>query len=72
MNEGCLERVFDAENEHENRLIWEQYGSELAGDFGTKLCGKPVVWGGRCEEHKVERRTGKDRRGTHRGPNTHS
>ena len=63
MNKGCLERVFDAEHEKENRSIWEEYGSELAADFGTKPCGKPVVRGDRCEKHKVERRTGEgDRR----------
>lgn len=59
---GCIERVFDHENAAQNMAIWKEYGSELAGDFGTKLCGKPVVWGDRCEEHKVERRKGKDRR----------
>jgi len=62
MDEGCLEQVFDEEHYAENLSIWNTYGSELAGDFGTTLCGKPVVWGYRCEEHKVERRSGKDRR----------
>ena len=55
---GCDERVFDRENYQENLSVWSQYGSELAGDFGTKPCGRPVVWGGKCEEHKVERRKG--------------
>jgi hypothetical protein len=59
---GCDKKVFDWENEKENTAIWNTYGSELAGDFGMKLCGKPVVWGGRCEEHKVERREGTERR----------
>ncbi len=62
MDEGCLQWVFDEEHYEENKAIWEMYGSELAGNFGKKLCGKPVVWGDRCEEHKVERRSGKDRR----------
>jgi hypothetical protein len=62
MNEGCLEWVFDRENAADNERVWNTYGSELAGNFGTKLCGKPVVWGERCEEHKIERRIGKDRR----------
>lgn len=63
MNDGCQERVFDVENADQNMQIWNQYGSELAGDFGMKFCGKPVVWGERCEQHKVERRKGKkDRR----------
>ena len=61
-DEGCDERVFDWDNYRENLSTWNQYGSELAGDFGTKRCGKPVAWGGKCEEHKVERRSGKDRR----------
>lgn len=32
------------------------YGSELAGNFGMILCGDPVVWGGKCKQHKIERR----------------
>jgi hypothetical protein len=62
---GCDERVFDHEHYEENLAIWNTYGSELAGDFGTKLCGKPVVRAGKCEQHKVERRKefgGGDRR----------
>jgi hypothetical protein len=62
MNHGCQERVFDWENYEENKAIWNTYGSELAGDFGTKLCGAPIVWGERCEQHKKERRSGEDRR----------
>jgi hypothetical protein len=62
---GCDERVFDHENYQENLAIWNMYGSELAGDFGTKRCGRPVAWGGKCEEHKVERRKGG--RGRRRG-----
>ena len=61
-SDTCLEKIFDNENAAENIAIWNQYGSELASDFGTKLCGKPVVWGNRCEQHKQERRSGKDRR----------
>lgn len=58
----CIEKVFDHENVEMNESIWNMYGSELAGDFGMKRCGKPVVWGERCEEHKIERRSGVDRR----------
>lgn len=53
---GCNERVFDYEHAAENESIWNTYGSELAGDFGTKACGEPVVRDGKCEKHKVERR----------------
>ena len=62
MNEGCDSLMLDWKNHQENLSIWNRYGSELGGSFGTKRCGKPVVWGGKCEEHKVERRSGKDRR----------
>ena len=62
MSAICTEKVFDKENESTNTYIWNMYGSELAADFGTKFCGKPAVWGNRCEEHKVDRRKGKDRR----------
>lgn len=55
---GCIERVFDHENAEENKAIWTEYGSELAADFGMKDCGEPVVRGGKCEKHKVERRKG--------------
>ena len=60
----CVELIFDAENADSNTATWNTYGSELAGGFGVKYCGKPVVWDGRCEEHKIERRSGKDRRQT--------
>jgi hypothetical protein len=59
----CEEMVLDLENTDSNVQVAHSYGSELAGNFGLIPCGKPVVWGGRCEEHKVERRGGKDRRG---------
>lgn len=60
---GCNQMVFDYENAAENMKIWNEYGSELAADFGMKPCGKEVVRDGKCEEHKVERRKGKkDRR----------
>lgn len=42
--------------------IANTYGSELASNFGMIDCGQPVVWGGKCEIHKVERRGGTDRR----------
>lgn len=58
----CTKKIFDKENEIANTAIWKQYGSELAADFGTKFCGKPAVRGNRCEEHLIERRSGKDRR----------
>ena len=48
--------VFDHEHAAENQAIWNEYGSELAGDFGMIPCGKPVVRDGKCEQHKVERR----------------
>lgn len=53
---GCNKMVFDWEHAAENMAIWEQYGSELAGNFGMKECGKLVVRDGKCEEHKIERR----------------
>ena len=59
---GCDTMVFDEENAEWNLEVWNTYGSELAGDFGFVPCGKPVVWGGKCEDHKVERRNGWDRR----------
>ena len=61
----CTYRIFDKDNQEVNTSVWNQYGSELAGDFGTRLCAKPAVWGNRCDEHKVERRSGKDRRQAH-------
>jgi len=60
---GCDKMIFDWENADANMIIAHTYGSELAGNFGMKECGAPVVWGGKCEQHKVERRKGKsDRR----------
>ena len=53
---GCNERVTDWENLDSNMSIAMTYGSELAGDFGTVPCGKPIVWDGKCDEHKKERR----------------
>lgn len=56
-SETCTERIFDRENLESNMAIWNTYGSELAGDFGTKPCGKPTVWGQNyCWKHKKERR----------------
>jgi hypothetical protein len=60
---GCNVMVFDHAHAKENQAIWDEYGSELAADFGMIPCGKPVVRDGKCEEHKVERRKGNgDRR----------
>lgn len=62
---GCNEMVFDHENADSNLSIAMTYGSELAGNFGMKECGQPAVRGGKCEQHKVERRKawgGGDRR----------
>ena len=61
---GCDELVFDREHADENLSIANTYGSELAGNFGMIECGEPVVRGGKCEMHKVERRSefGGDRR----------
>jgi len=67
MEEGCNERVYDWENHEANLAIWNQYGSELAGNFGTKPCGGPVVWGGKCDKHKVERRRLDAGRGRRKG-----
>jgi hypothetical protein len=53
---GCDVMVFDHENADANLSIANTYGSELAGDFGMIPCGEPVVRGGKCEKHKVERR----------------
>ena len=53
---GCNQMVFDHEHAAENQAIWNEYGSELAADFGMKPCGEPVVRDGKCEKHKVERR----------------
>jgi hypothetical protein len=55
---GCNELVFDHENADSNASIAATYGSELAGNFGMKECGKPVVRAGKCEQHKVDRRKG--------------
>ena len=59
---GCDKLVFDFENADANMGIASTYGSELAGNFGMIPCGQPVVRDGLCEEHKIERRQGKDRR----------
>jgi len=53
---GCDELVMDWEHYEENMTIANAYGSELAGNFGMILCEQPVVWGGKCELHKRERR----------------
>ena len=53
---GCDEMVFDHENADSNASIAATYGSELAGNFGMKECGKVVVRAGKCEQHKIERR----------------
>lgn len=50
--------VFDHVNATENHAIWNEYGSELAADFGMIPCGRAVVRDGKCEVHKVERRKG--------------
>lgn len=61
--ETCNEMVDDDVNRDLYLGIAMDYGSEVSyGNFGKKRCGKPVVWGGKCEQHKVERRSGKDRR----------
>jgi len=53
---GCNEQVLDWEHAEENMSIASTYGSELAGNFGMTDCGQPVVWGGKCKQHKIERR----------------
>lgn len=68
---GCIEKIFDREHEVENRKIWEEYGSELAADFGTVPCGKLILYNNRCKEHAKNRRSGNERRNSSDGRASH-